>query len=58
MVFLGQIHVHAMITTVLVCFIQMKCGALPVALLSSVACELAPLKIVFFFLFLPLFLYV
>ncbi len=34
---------------------------LPVALLSSVACELAPLKIVFlcvFFLFLPLFLHV
>ncbi len=26
MVFLGQIHVHAMITTVLVCFIQMKCN--------------------------------
>ncbi len=38
-----------------------RSGLVPVALLSSVACELAPLKIVFlcvFFLFLPPFLYV
>lgn len=32
MVFLGQIHVHAMITTVLVCFIQMKCNISQISL--------------------------
>lgn len=32
MVFLVQIHVHAMITTVLVCFIQMKCNISQISL--------------------------